>query len=244
MIGYPDTMIEPHPVCLEASLSGVVPEIQNDRAIRNRAIVEAYARGDTVTDIAKAYRLCDFTVRQIANRAGVYRGHRQLSIRKTEQIATVLEAIYEGRTLQAIADGLGITRERVRQLAAREGVTTQDRLVERPTRFAKAVERSQLAEERRFEVKRRQKAKRRELVMALKQLAQELGRTPTTKELSIRIGKNLPAVYAHFAQRSTNAGTHYGKRGLARLYRAAGLRVRAVGGRGHRSITTSGVREP
>lgn len=158
----------------------------------------------------------------------------------------MIVARFGGATLEDIGQEYGVSRERVRQLCERAGVT-QEMLEDRPLfthkramdlgevfRQIDAAQAKRTARKARSRDFRR--TARRRLVTALKALAQQLGRTPTLTELAADQGyqkHSLALATVHFATRIHGPRkTPYGTRS-ARLFRAAGLPPPQVGYNGH-----------
>lgn len=207
------------------------------RWARNHAVAEAYRNGVPVSMIAVQYGLrWTSQVYAILRQLGVPRNRPHFSPSKsdTNRDDAILGRMLEGETHQSIASDYGLTRERIRQIGARHGLRGRDT---QDIRTAKRilVRNMQLdvqAEAKRREIHRKQKAKRRALVDALKALARELRRTPTHAELTARSGMGLPQIALLFSSRY-GKGSHYGRIGMKRLYHAAGLRNRPPGSNGH-----------
>lgn len=95
---------------------------------RNAAICKSYRAGISLRIIADTFQLNSSFISAIANRAGLRR-HNKTKPRERDPILQVRDdaiilQLKEGKTLEAIAQPLGLTRERVRQIGLREGVTS------------------------------------------------------------------------------------------------------------------------
>jgi hypothetical protein len=150
--------------------------------------------------------------------------------------------INEGYGLTDIAMMFGISRERVRQKAARIGLEysqgTKPRVWdERLGRFRFRDVPEQRAERRlrrRVEIEHRLGARRAAQVAALRALRAELGRTPTTAEVAERCDLSKTALYVTWGytpmQKLCQATP---TQAMAALYAAAGLVPRRSGWPGH-----------
>lgn len=144
-----------------------------------------------------------------------------------ERTALIVERLKRRDTLRSIANDLGITRERVRQIALKEGVVASA-LGKRPMReeARKNLLRREVDRRERRELNRTLRSNyRRFLVEELRDLARVYGRAPTLKEFSVGIGVSTAGIVGAFYSRKNKfrKGTHYGRIGTARLYRLAGL---------------------
>lgn len=145
-----------------------------------------------------------------------------------------------GETFQAIADDLGITRERVRQIARKVGVTQADSLLARgrnrvtyqcphcqekeelPAKKA-ATRESCTRCSRKISGMKRRYWTREKVIHTVQELAAEVGHTPTAVELMRCRGLCVTSIYREFGR-------------LRDLMIAAGLEPRAVG---HKTRDTS-----
>lgn len=158
----------------------------------------------------------------------------------------IVVARFGGATLEEIAGEYGVSRERIRQLCDRAGLT-KEMLEDRPLFTKKGVApvsevlgrmavRDEVRAARKSKSADAHRAGRRKWVTALKALAAELGRVPTLAELAATQGydKNDAAMATVYFATRTNGPlkTPYSTR-TARLYRAAGFEPPGVGGAGH-----------
>lgn len=216
----------------------VVPWRRARHVERDQRILELYRAGVSVREIGFAVGLTWGAIRGVLVRhQEPFRG-RQYQKRGSQNLDRdrgILTRLEDGETFSAIAKDLGITRERVRQLARRHGVmrATLGPRPPRLTTIARRVERDALADATRRKVRARQKAARRHIVDTLRMLHLTLGYVPTHRELGEALGMPVAAILAKFVVRGCRR-SDYGRRGSARLYRAAGLQGRLPGSPGHR----------
>ena len=87
---------------------------------------------------------------------------------------------------------------------------------------------------RRVEVEHEKARTRHRQVLAIRDLFEAFGRTPTLGEVAGRVGCNLPHLYAVWGYRpDSGRSPSTAREASAALYAAAGLRPRPVGPRGH-----------
>lgn len=141
-----------------------------------------------------------------------------------ERTAYIVDRIRLRFSLQSIADNLGITRERVRQIALKEGIKASA-FGPRPYDTERTRKRLEAQRQRQRERHAVKKMQRYNLVADLREMASDLGRAPTLKEFAARTGKATASISGAFYSRKNRfrGGTHYGRIGTARLYRLAGL---------------------
>ncbi len=161
----------------------------------------------------------------------------------------------------------GLSRERIRQIASRNGLSTAGtlpRIWDASLNRFRAMGRDEWRERKRIQAKARahlqrlrrvenQAPERERHVRAAKRLAKELGRVPTLKEIGAAIGKPASNMIYFWGFRSNKVGEGTGGRASQRLYEAAGLQKRERGTRGHivpgaaqglrRKLTPEQVRE-
>lgn len=144
-----------------------------------------------------------------------------------ERRTLMVDRRMSGQTLQEIATTFGVGRERVRQILAPFGLDkTLIRKHKADRRNAtRPPQPPRLAPKARSRaILRSHKAHRRQLVSRLRLLGEELGRTPTTKELSTRLGV-WQGHARYFIGRTGRQGCNYAL-GLHRWMRLAGLTPR------------------
>lgn len=186
----------------------------------------------TVKALAAELGLNRETVKRLLDR------HR-IPIRRFRQdrngnVAAMISLLEDGETLQQVGDRFGISRERVRQLVVRDGY------VERPAkalaaegrRLADEAERREVTRERREMLRRIHREKRERLIGVVRDLAKEMKQSPPYEVVTERAGVTMPSMARLFVGRGFR-DPHYGRRGMARLYRLAGTTVRPLGGPGH-----------
>lgn len=157
---------------------------------------------------------------------------------------SVVALINQGYGTLDIGMMFGVSRERARQIAKRQGRKTVGSLPrvwdDRLNQF-RAITRKK-RDDRRLMIKRalrhrivarRREARRVHDLTVLRTLAEELGRVPTLLELAAVLGKSVPAITLDWGRDQKKTGGH--KAATAKLYRAAGLEVRSVGYMGWRS---------
>lgn len=128
-----------------------------DTSARNQGICVEYARGECVRSIAARYGVCAAHVYFIARTGGTPRGRKQtLGEARDARAEAWIEAYKSGKTLHEIGSEYGVSRERVRQIIARFGVTRIDggatirRFKATPDRQQRQKERQEGIEARHF----------------------------------------------------------------------------------------------
>lgn len=139
----------------------------------------------------------------------------------------VVRRVFKGETFTEIGKKLGLSRERVRQIAWRNGLTALDWRSERGAEQhrTRARENAKKLLKRRAAVRKRQRDRRAYLVACTKELAAN-GYVPSSRDLLNRTGLHSSSIARYFV------GSLRGKwaqRGFARLYRLAGVPRRSPG---------------
>ena len=139
----------------------------------------------------------------------------------------------EPYTMARVGEHFGVSRERVRQILAVSGVTSEEIVARREARAALEIDakrqtqrQNQLARKKLRRLHQHQH--RLQLIAMVRTIAAAVGHTPTMGELREH-GVSVPGAFMYFVGRSAHRHPPYGKIGLARLYRLAGLRVRPPG---------------
>lgn len=107
-----------------------------ERYERNNNIVADYNQGINVSEIAKKYGVTPATIHTVIRNARhdgttIITRHpgRPSDAINTDRDRDIIARYQAGATLAAVAEIYGITRERVRQIVQRAGVSTQDRAI-------------------------------------------------------------------------------------------------------------------
>lgn len=152
----------------------------------------------------------------------------------TERERFVIEQTRRGISFTETAAILGVTRERVRQIAKIHGLTAKDWRTTHNTRreLEKRHETARRMTVRRQETRLRQRAIREQLVEITRTLTQEYGEPPTMRQLEERSGRWVSDICRYFVGRMTG---NWAQRGLRRLYRLAGTLPRSPGRPGWRT---------
>jgi hypothetical protein len=154
--------------------------------------------------------------------------------------------VEEEYTLEDVGQMFGVSRERIRQIANREGfhakyggmtcvrIWQDDEHRFRPVHkgVIKRVAQYECTTKRKQGIAEKYQARWAEAVAELKDLARQLERTPTLHELARRLGlgRNTGLLTAHLWTTPRKGAS----RSLAFLYENAGLTIRGKGGTGHR----------
>ncbi|KKL59408.1 hypothetical protein LCGC14_2215670, partial [marine sediment metagenome] len=151
---------------------------------------------------------------------------------------SVVALINQGYGLTDIGMMFGVSRERVRQIAMRQGRKTAGSLPrvwdDKLNRF-RVITRKERDTRRRLirralhhrTVRQRREVRRVHELTTLKALAKQLGRVPVFQELVTAVGKSVAGISLDWGKDRKKPGG-YGV-AMARLYRTAGFEVRGVG---------------
>ena len=143
-----------------------------------------------------------------------------------------------------IAMMYGLSRERIRQIAVRNGLKTRGslpRLWDAALSRFRAMTREEWRTRNRLQHKarmqqrlaNRREPERRRHVEAAQRLAKELGRVPSLPEIALAIGKPVSHMIQYWGYSSCKVGEHTGRQATTNLYRAAGMQKRLPGQSGH-----------
>ena len=138
----------------------------------------------------------------------------------------------------------GLSCERIRQIASRNGLRTRGslpRLWDSSQSRFRAMTREEWQTRKRLQRKaqtyrrrhERHESERQRHVAAARQLAKELGRVPTTREVAAAVGEPITCIMQSWGYQSRKTGQQTGRKATEALYRAAGLQKRPVGSPGH-----------